>query len=131
MRSIMRWPVVVLLLTACLHQAPQDSSSSAASAGNVITEAEIAGSQAVTAYDAVQKLRGNFFSNRGHTTILGDTSPLPVVYLDGVEYGPMTSLQNIPASQVASIRLYRAWEATTKFGMGKTAGVVEVITKVP
>jgi hypothetical protein len=128
MRQYMRWPIV-LLLAACVHQSPEDSTP--ASAGNVITEAEIAQSQAITAYDAIQKLRANFFSNRGRTTILGDTSPLPVVYLDGVEYGSLTSLQNIPASHVASIRLYRAWEAPTKFGMGKTAGVIEVTTKIP
>lgn len=79
----------------------------------------------------MQKLRANFLSNRGRTTILGSTSSFPVVYLDGVEYGPMTSLRNIPATHVSSIRMYRAWEATTKFGMGKTAGVIEVITKNP
>lgn len=129
MRSCFRLPVIVLFLAACVRQAPPDAGS--ASAGNVITEVEIAHAQALTAYDAVRKLRGNFFSNRGRTTILGDTSPLPVVFLDGIEYGPMTSLQNIPASQVASIRLYRAWEASTKFGMGKTGGVIEVTTKVP
>ena len=129
MRTIMRWPVAVLLLAACASQAPRDATP--APAGEVITQAEIEKSQAVTAYDAVQKLRANFFSNRGRTTILGDTSPLPVVYLDGVEYGPMTSLQNIPASHVASIRMYRAWEASTKFGMGKTAGVIEVTTRIP
>lgn len=129
MRPFMHWPVVVLLLAACVRQAPQDSSP--AGAGEVITEAEIARSQALTAYDAVEKLRANFFSNRGRTTILGNASQLPVVYLDGVEYGPMTSLRDIPASHVASIRMYHAWEATTKFGMGKSAGVIAVTTKVP
>ena len=129
MRPFMRWPLAVLLLAACARKAPQ--LSTAVPAGEVITEAEIARSQAFTAYDAVQTLRANFFSNRGRTTILGDSSPLPVVYLDGIEYGPMTSLRNIPASHVASIRMYRAWEATTKFGMGKSAGVIEVTTKIP
>ena len=128
MRPFARWSALVLVLVACVRQAPEQSAP--ASSGEVITEAQIAQSQAVTAYDAVQKLRGNFLSNRGRTTILGDTSPLPVVYLDGVEYGPMASLKNIPATHVASIRIYRAWEAS-KFGMGKTGGVIEVITKLP
>lgn len=127
MRRSFRSSAFAVLLMACVHQG---QSGAAASSGEVITEAEIAQSQAVTAYDAVQKLRANFFSNRGRTTILGDTSPLPVVYLDGVEYGPMTSLKNIPAAHVATIRMYRAWEAA-KFGLGKTAGVIEVTTKLP
>ena len=129
MRPFIRWSVAVLLLAACVHQAPRDSTP--APAGELITEAEITTSHALTAYEAVEKLRGNFFSNRGRTTILGDASQLPVVYLDGIEYGPMTSLRDIPASHVASIRMYRAWEATTKFGMGKSAGVIEVTSKIP
>jgi outer membrane cobalamin receptor len=129
MRSFIRRTVLTLVLAACTHPVSKETGPS--QPGDVLTEAEIAQSQAVTAYDAVQKLRANFLSNRGKTTILGDTSPLPVVYLDGIEYGPMASLRNIPASQVSSIRMYRAWEATTKFGMGKTAGVIEVITKNP
>jgi outer membrane cobalamin receptor len=129
MTSFVRGCVFMMLLASCAHPSPADSGP--AQSGDVITEAEIARSQSITAYDAVQKLRANFLSNRGTTTILGDTSPLPVVYLDGIEYGPMASLRNIPADHVSSIRMYRAWEATTKFGMNKTAGVIEVLTKNP
>lgn len=63
--------------------------------------------------------------------MVGDASPVPVVYLGRIQFGPMTSLRNIPASHVASIRMHRPWEATTKFGMGKSAGVIEVTTKRP
>jgi hypothetical protein len=38
-------------------------------------------------------------------------------------------LRNIPASDVAVIRLYRSWEATTKFGAGKMGGVIAVTTR--
>ena len=129
MTSFVRRTIFLVLLAACSH--PSTNGPDPSQPDDVITEAEIAQSRAVTAYDAVRKLRANFLSNRGRTTILGSTSSFPVVYLDGVEYGPMTSLRNIPATHVSSIRMYRAWEATTKFGMGKTAGVIEVITKNP
>jgi hypothetical protein len=38
-------------------------------------------------------------------------------------------LRNIPASQVSTIRLYRAWEATTKFGTGNMSGVIAITTR--
>lgn len=129
MRSLVRSVTLLALVAACSH--PRADGGGPSQSGDIITEAEIANSQSVTAYDAVQKLRANFLTNRGKTTILGDTSPLPVVFLDGIEYGPMSSLRNIPADHVASIRMYRAWEAGTKFGTGKTAGVIEVLTKNP
>ena len=96
---------------------------------DTITEEEIATSSAVNAYEAVQRLRGNFLSNRGKTTILGKSSPMPIVYLDGVRYGEVQTLRNISASQVQAIRLYRAYDAQQKYGNDVMGGVIEVTTK--
>lgn len=96
---------------------------------DTITEEEIASSSAVNAYEAVQRLRGNFLSNRGKTTILGKSSPMPIVYLDGVRYGEVQSLRNISATQVQAIRLYRAYDAQQKYGNDVMGGVIEVTTK--
>lgn len=126
-RTVFRLVTLALLTSACTHSAPE--TASAGDTGLTITEAEIEQAQVATAYDAVMKLRANFFSNRGKTTLIGSSSPLPNVYLDGVQYGGTASLRNISAKQVSLIRLYRAWEATTKFGTGNMGGVIEVITK--
>jgi outer membrane cobalamin receptor len=96
---------------------------------DTITEAEIASSSAANAYEAVQRLRGNFLSNRGKTTILGKSSPMPIVYLDGVRFGEISSLRNISATTVQAIRLYRSWEAQQKYGNDVMGGVIEVTTK--
>ena len=97
----------------------------------LITEAEIAASGAETAYDAVKMLRGNFLSYRGKTTLLRDStsSSLTVVFLDDQEFGPILTLKSIPASHVTLIRLFRSWEATTRYGTGKMGGVIAVETK--
>ena len=96
----------------------------------LITQDEIEGSKAATAYDAIQKLRANFLSYRGETSFNQQNSqPYPTVYLDGQAFGPINSLRSIPASQVATIRLYRSWEATTKFGTGNMGGVIAVTTR--
>ncbi|HEX9220220.1 MAG TPA: hypothetical protein VF858_07015, partial [Gemmatimonadaceae bacterium] len=96
----------------------------------LITEEEIEASRAPTAYDVIQKLRANFLSYRGETSFdKRKSQPYPTVYVDGQEFGPLSSLRTIPASQVATIRLYRSWEATTKFGTGNMGGVIAVTTR--
>ena len=96
----------------------------------LIIEEEIERSGAPTAYEVIQRLRPNFLSYRGETSFDRNKSqPYPTVYVDGQEYGPLSSLRNIPASQVATIRLYRAWEATTKFGTGNMGGVIAITTR--
>ena len=96
----------------------------------IITQEEIEASQTATAYDAIQKLRANFLTYRGETSFTKQNSqPYPTVYVDGQEYGPIGILRSIPASQVATIRLYRSWEATTKFGTGNMSGVIALTTR--
>jgi hypothetical protein len=96
----------------------------------LITQDEVEASRTATAYDAIQKLHANFLSYRGETSFnKSNSQPYPAVYVDGQEFGPISSLRSIPASQVATIRLYRSWEATTKFGTGHMGGVIEVTTR--
>ena len=118
--------LVPMWITACAH--------SPAAAGpelreDVITEEEIAKSAASNGYEVIRKLRANFFSNRGRTSVMGTSNSDPTVYVDDQAYGPISSLKTIPASQIAMIRLYRSWEATTKYGTGNMGGVIAVVTK--
>ncbi|MEO7646941.1 MAG: hypothetical protein ABIV11_01725 [Gemmatimonadaceae bacterium] len=94
-----------------------------------ITQDEIVASLAVDAYDAVAKLRANFFASRGRTSFRANDAALPTVFVDGIEYGPISSLRLIPALDVAEIRLYRSWEATTAYGTGFMSGVIAVTTR--
>jgi hypothetical protein len=96
----------------------------------LITEQEIEASRGSSALDVIQKLRPNFLTYRGETsTDRRRSSPYPTVYLDGQMFGSIETLKTLPAMQIASIRLYRAWEATTKFGAGNMGGVIEVSTR--
>jgi hypothetical protein len=96
----------------------------------LITEEEVEASRAPTAFEVIQKLRANFLSYRGETSLNHNNSqPYPIVYVDGQEFGPIGSLRNIPASQVSTIRLYRSWEATVTFGTGYMGGVIAITTR--
>lgn len=95
----------------------------------LITEDEIEGSGGSNAYDVIRKLRGNFLSYRGETSFRRTSSPYPTVYVDGQAFGEISILRTIPAMQIATIRLYRSWEATTKFGTGNMGGVIAISTR--
>lgn len=127
-----RIPVVFIALSALVLAcaSPRGSSSGARADSQIITEDEVEASRATTAYEVIQKLRANFLSYRGETSFdRSKSQPYPTVYVDGQEYGQISSLRNIPASQIATIRLYRSWEATTQFGAGNMGGVIAVTTR--
>jgi hypothetical protein len=96
----------------------------------MITEDEIVACRATNAFEAIQKLRANFLSYRGETSFYPTRNKsMPTVYVDDQAYGEITTLRNIPAMQIASIRLYRSWEATTKYGVGNMGGVIAITTR--
>jgi len=120
----------LLILVLGLACAPATTRTRGAADPQLITEEEVEASRAPTAYEVIQKLRANFLSYRGETSFNRNNSqPYPTVYLDGQQYGPLSILRNIPASQVSTIRLYRSWEATTKFGTGNMGGVIAITTR--
>lgn len=95
----------------------------------LITEDEIEASGGSNAYDVIRKLRGNFLSYRGETSLRRTSSPYPTVYVDGQPFGEISILRTIPAMQISTIRLYRAWEASTRYGTGNMGGVIAISTR--
>jgi outer membrane receptor for ferrienterochelin and colicin len=125
-----RGPLLVAVIAGALGCTTATLGSADPADTRIITREEIDASHTATAYDAIQKLRANFLTYRGETSISKSNSqPYPTVYVDGQEFGPISSLRSIPASQVATIRLYRSWEATTKYGTGNMGGVIAVTTR--
>ena len=118
--------VIPFWLIACAHT---QTVSPIHTDPDVITEDEIATVNASNAYDIIKKLIGNFLSYRGKTSMLGTSNADPTVYVDDQAYGPISSLRTIPASQATSIRMYRSWDAMTKYGQGNMGGVIAVNTK--
>jgi hypothetical protein len=125
MLRTLRIGLFALTFLACTHA----SQGASRSGENMITEEEVDASGGVTALDVIQKVRRNFLTNRGKTTLIGSSPSLPSVFLDGVSFGEVGSLRNISARQISTIRLYRAWEAQQKYGNGYVGGVIEVTTR--
>ena len=96
----------------------------------IITEDQVDKSRGANAYEVIERVRPNFLHDRGETSLSKSRSaPYPTVYVDGQEFGAISSLRLIPASQIASIRLYRAWEAATIYGTGSGGGVIAITTR--
>jgi len=126
---IARWVVTLplVLAVACSHPrlGPGDAFDP-----QVITEDEITASRAANAFEVIRKLRGNFLTNRGQTGVnRSAANSYPTVYLDDQEFGPISTLSSIPASQIAMIRLYRVSEANNKYGTHNLTGVISITTK--
>ena len=116
---------VVLLSCTPPRLGPGEISNS-----QVITEDEIVASRGANAYEVIHKLRANFLSNRGPTSInRNQSSPYPTVYVDDQEFGPISTLSSIPAAQITMIRLYRVSEANAKYGTRNLAGVIAITTR--
>lgn len=124
-----RWVIILPLAVAigCSHPklGPGDVFNS-----QVITEDEIVASRASTAYEVIHKLRANFLTNRGETSLnRSQSNPYPTVYIDDQEFGPISTLASIPAAQITMIRLYRVSEANAKYGTHNLAGVIAITTR--
>lgn len=97
---------------------------------SVITADEIDSSHAFSAYDAVYRLRPTFLMSRGRLSLDPRVPPaLPNVYVDNMRYGDASTLRDVAAGSIESIRFYDAAEAQYKFGHGNMAGVIAIITK--
>jgi len=124
-----RW-FLAFLPAVVFSCAPPRAARGESAKSELITEDEIDASRRATAYEVIQHLRPNFLTYRGETSFDRSRSqPYPSVYVDGQEFGPISVLRTIPALEIAAIRLYRSWEATTTFGSGKMGGVIAITTR--
>jgi hypothetical protein len=95
----------------------------------LIAEQEVTSSNGTTAYEVISRTRPAFLKSRGTLTTRMTTRDHAMVYVNGVQYGDITSLRNITADQIREIRYYNARDAINKFGTQIGTGVIEITTK--
>jgi hypothetical protein len=115
----------LISLAACggkpAHVAPQSR--------NLITADEIANSNASNAYEVVERLRPTFLRTRGPQSIQNPEPVTPMVYVDGMRYGSLRSLMQVPAMGIISIQYLSALDASQRFGLGNEGGAILITTK--
>ena len=119
MRPVLR-RLPVLLLAAALgcqnvHEvAPRDAER--------LTQAQMREGHFTNVYDAVAALRSQWLTVRG-TDSFGDTSQV-WVYFDQTRLGGVDELRNVTVNSVAWARHYNGVDATMRWGVGHSAGVI-------
>lgn len=97
---------------------------------NIILEQEIMSVPSANLYDLIQKLRPQFLRSRGPTSITSSSaSEYAMVYVDGRQYGDISSLRSLVSTQVERVQYFDANSAAQKFGMISGSGVIEVTTR--
>lgn len=119
---------VLSALTACASGGSGDGGDGGTSGGNrnLIVAEELAGVTG-SAYEAVQRLRPRWLQTRGGGT--DASGNLPATFVDGSPRGDFTALNSIPVTNIRSIRYLSARDATTLYGTGYPAGIIDVRTQ--
>ena len=115
----------LLLATACFHRAALGPELNS----NVITEDEIRAAHEASIYDVVAKLRPQFLRDRGPVDLVGGARDVATVFLNDQEYGPISLMRDLPASDFAEVRYYSGIDAVTKFGRYYGNGVIQLISR--
>lgn len=114
----------IAAITACASQRGPDTGATPSSALGVMTESEIAESQATTAYDAIARKHPMFLISRVDLAPTAERE----VYLNGIRLGGVNELRLIPARDVKEIRFVRAIDGAA-FGVGGSGGAILVISR--
>ena len=126
------------LLAACSHHSAGVADAAVPAAGDSriranlsedpITFGEIQKLADRDAYTAIQLLRPVFLKHRGTTSFFLDSPTTPEVFVDGMYYGPLSSLRSLPAKEIAEVRFMNVGDATIRYGTGHTAGIIDIAT---
>ena len=96
---------------------------------DVITAAQIARTQALNAFEAIEQLQPQWLNSRGATSLTDPTPTEASVFIDGLQVGGLEYLKTQNVIDIAELKYYPAGPATARFGMGHQRGVIEIIRK--
>jgi hypothetical protein len=110
-------------LSACAASSSSADGTAPRRSSTVITEEEFDSVVTIgSLWEAIARLRAPWLRSRG------GRSGYPVVFVNGTRFGELDSLRAIQVTDVASARLVSAGDATTLYGTGYPAGIIDVRT---
>lgn len=126
MRSIMLISFLGLILfNAC--SASKETATTTRYSRNYIALEEIRNSGAANAYELIQTLRPFWLRGRGRKSIRNQEASYPVIYVNGNKHGPIDTLYSISTENIKEIQYYSASEASIRFGLNHSGGVIMII----
>ena len=120
--------IPILLTGGCATGGGASGGVSDSASRDVLTEADLAGMDELSAYGAIRRHRPEWLRGRGQTTFQTQRETVRV-YVDGSFYGTVESLSDLTLPSIQEIRYLDAREATLRFGTGHTMGAILVTMK--
>lgn len=120
--------LLVLLAGACRSgPGPEGAGSSNRS---VISQEELDALPPLSVHQAIERLRPTWLRGRV-ITVRGVSVErrYPAVFIDGVPSGDLQRLHELITRNVREVRFYSSSDATTRFGTGYPAGMIEVVMR--
>jgi hypothetical protein len=93
----------------------------------VLTRAEIDETGVQTAFDAIRQLRPRYLRGRAIVSVAYPWTSYPLVYVNGLFRGDLSSLRSILVHDIEEIRYINPGDATTRWGTGHSGGVIHVL----
>ena len=112
-----------VLLIGCSSAATQSGPRGDA---NRLTHDQLAATNSGTVYDAVEKLRPEWLTSRGPSSMTDPTPTVASVFMNGQLLGKVDFLREVRIIDVSEARYWPAGQAAAKFGMGHPRGVIEL-----
>ena len=112
------------LLMACASATTQTGTSR--EARNVLTQAQLAATNRDNLYEAIDKLKPEWLSSRGPTSVTNATPTVASVYMNGAMLGRTEHLRDMRVLDVTEVRYWEPGPASARFGMGHPRGVIEI-----
>ena len=123
MRRLLHAALLVLLVGASACAAGSARNTEPTSRRDLITRADIEGTQWQNAFDVVRALRPQWLQVRGRDTITGDPVGVQVV-LDGVRLGGVDALRNFSVGGIGYLQYFDAISASQRWGTGFGQGAI-------
>jgi len=129
--TIARALLVLTLTTAgtigCAGAAKQGATSN--SGRNQLTRAQLGATNSNNLYEAISKLRPEWLTSRGPTSVTNSTPTAVDVFMNGSMLGNADYLKELGILDVSEVRYWDAASASARFGMGHPRGVIEITRK--
>lgn len=96
---------------------------------NTLSREQLQATNSEELYAAIAKLRPEWLSSRGPTSVSDPTPTSASVFMNGSLLGRAEYMREMRVIDVTEVRYWNAGQASARFGMGHPRGVIEIIRK--
>lgn len=82
----------------------------------------------MTVAQTIQRLRPNWLTGRGATTVRGDEPPIPV-YVNGQRSGDNRVLDRVTIREIRELQFLDSMTATQRYGTGHPSGAIMIVLR--